>query len=183
MSYRPEFEAALRLFAEVTAAVEASGFAAPVLVGGAAVEFYSGSMIATGDFDFVITREEALEAALRGSGFIRPFGDRQVTRGWIHPDLRLGFEIVGRTLLDGKADRDRVQLIEVQDGEHFLVIAVEDLIADRMGQYHSGSAPDMLGQARTLFSLYQDADLMYLERRIREETSNEYGLSELQSSP
>jgi len=120
---------------------------------------------------------------LRGSGFIRPFGDRQVTRGWIHPDLRLGFEIVGRTLLDGKADRDRVQLIEVQDGEHFLVIAVEDLIADRMGQYHSGSAPDMLGQARTLFSLYQDADLMYLERRIREETSNEYGLSELQSSP
>lgn len=30
------------------------------------------------------------------------------------------------------------------------MIAVEDLIADRMGQYHSGTAPEMLEQARTL---------------------------------
>ena len=178
MSYRPEFEAALRLFARVSAAVEAQGFAAPVLVGGAAVELYTGSAIATGDFDIVTPREEALESALLAHGFVRPFGAEQVTRGWLHPDLRLGFEIVGRTLLDGKAERERVRMITVE-AEQFAVIAVEDLIADRMAQYHSGAAPEMLGQARALFSLYPDADSIYLERRIREETLNEYGIGEL----
>jgi hypothetical protein len=50
-AYRPEFEAALRLFARVSEAMKARGFQAPVLVGGAAVEIYSLSAIATGDFD------------------------------------------------------------------------------------------------------------------------------------
>ena len=43
----------------------------------------------------------------------------------------------------------------------FAVIAVEDLIADRMGQYASGTAPEMLEQARALFTLYEDPDLLY----------------------
>lgn len=96
------------------------------------------------------------------------------------PELRLGFEIVGSELLDGNADTDRVQLIEAGGGEQFAVISVEDLIADRMGQYHSGTAREMLGQAKTLFNLYQDADLTYMKRRIREETANEYGVADLQ---
>jgi hypothetical protein len=41
--YRPEFEAALRLFASVSEAMAASGFSRPILVGGAAAEFYSKS--------------------------------------------------------------------------------------------------------------------------------------------
>ncbi len=49
--YRPEFEAALRLFARVSEAMKSRGFDAPVLVGGAAVEIYSLSAINTGDFD------------------------------------------------------------------------------------------------------------------------------------
>ena len=178
--YRPEFEAALILFAEVSDAVEQAGFAPPILVGGAAVELYSGSMIATGDFDVVTARQDVLERILQQHGFVRPAGHGKLTRGWIHPDLKLGFEVVGSTLLDGKADRDRVRLIDVAGGEHFAVIAVEDLIADRMGQYHSGAAPEMLGQAVALFRLYQGDDISYLERRIREETSNEYGVADLQ---
>lgn len=178
MTYRPEFEAALALFARISSTVEQKGFLAPVLVGGAAVEFYSGSAIATGDFDVVVTRQDVLEEVLRDHGFVRPSGKGVATRGWIHPELRLGFEVVGSQLLDGRAERDRVLLIDVS-GDHFAVISVEDLIADRMSQYHSGTAADMLSQAQALFSLYKDADISYLEKRIREETDNEYGIADL----
>ena len=41
---------------------------------------------------------------------------------------------------------------------------VEDLIADRMGQYASGTARDRIDQARTLLALHPDADMAYLER-------------------
>jgi hypothetical protein len=98
----------------------------------------------------------------------------------VHPDLKLGFEVVGSTLLDGAAERDRVLLIDASEGARFAVIAVEDLIADRMGQYASSSADDMLGQARTLFSLYRTCDLDYLDHRIRGEAADDYGLADLQ---
>lgn len=102
------------------------------------------------------------------------------TRGWIHPDLKLGFEVVSSTLLDGQADRDRVHPIRVGDSGGIIeVIATEDIIADRMGQYASGTARDMLSQARTLFALSEDLDLDYMERRIRYETAGDYGVEDL----
>jgi len=178
--YRPEFEQALRVFASISDAIESEGFARPVLVGGAAVELYSLSAIATGDFDVVIARDDIFEHALRRHGFVRPSGKGVLQRGWVHPGLGLGFEIVGSSVLDGLAEPHRLRLIEVEGSGRFVAIAVEDLIADRMGQYASGSAAEMLEQARTLFNLYQDADLTYMERRIREETSGEYGIADLQ---
>ena len=39
-AYRPEFEAALRLFARASEAMHARGLQRPVLVGGAAAELY-----------------------------------------------------------------------------------------------------------------------------------------------
>ncbi len=101
------------------------------------------------------------------------------TRGWIHADVKLGFEVVSDTLLDGNADRSRVRMISIGDAGRVAVISVEDIIADRMGQYGSGTARDMLGQARALFRLYSDVDRDYLERRIREETAGDYGIDAL----
>lgn len=104
----------------------------PVLVGGAAVELYSASAIATDDFDISTARQEEFEAELRAASFVRPSGRGKATRGWIHRDLRLGFEVVSGALLDGKAERERVRLIDLgQDGEA-AIISVEDMIADRM---------------------------------------------------
>ena len=177
--YRPEFEAALRLFARVSEAMVVLGYERPVLVGGAAVEIYSLSAIATGDFDIATGAQQVFEEELRRHGFVRPSGPGVATRGWIHPDLGLGFEVVASTLLDGMADRDRVRLIAADDGRHIAVIALEDIIADRMGQYASGSAPDMLGQARTLAALYPDTDMTYMEARIRYETAGEHGIESL----
>lgn len=178
--YRPEFEAALFVLARVSETMQARGFSRPVLVGGAAVELYSGGAIATGDFDVVTGRQDVFESLLRDYGFERLVGPGHSMMGWVHADLKLGFEVVSSTLLDGKADRDRVRLIDARDGETFAVLSVEDMIADRMGQYASGTAPDMLGQARTLFSLYEDVDRDYLERRIREESFGDHGIADLQ---
>ena len=175
--YRPEFEAALRAFARASEAMLRAGFEAPVLVGGAAVELYTASALTTGDFDVVTGRQAAFEAALLGQGFTRPVGPGHTPEGWIHPDLKLGFEIVSGVLLDGLADRDRVQHLIFDPDGRIAVISIEDIIADRMGQFASGSAVDMLAQAHTLFSLHPDADRAYLERRIREETSSEHGIA------
>ena len=60
------------------------------------------------------------------------------------------------------------------------MLSLEDMIADRVGQYASGTAPEMLEQARILFRLFPDADLAYLERRIRYESGGDHGLDILQ---
>lgn len=179
-AYRPEFEAALRLFARVSGAMTAQGFLAPVLVGGAAVEFYSASAITTGDFDIVTARQQEFEEELARHGFMRPSGPGKATRGWVHPELRLGFEVVSRSLLDGLADRDRVVMVDTGDDAQAAFVSLEDMIADRMGQYASGSAPEMLAQARALFRLYPDADRVYMNRRIREETAGDHGIDTLE---
>lgn len=181
--WRPEFVAGLELLARISSEMARRGYGRPVLVGGAAVEIYSGGIVATGDFDIVVARDDVLEEIFIETGFERPQGVGVATRGWVYRDLRLGFEIVDTVLLDGAADRSRVRMFSVSNDDAFEIISVEDLIADRMGQYASGTAQDMLGQARTLFELSSGLDLDYLERRIREETSNDHGIATLRSGP
>ena len=176
---RPEFEAALRLFARASSAMTAQGFEAPILVGGGAVELFSKSVIATGDFDISTARQEAFEAILQQMGFVKPSGPGTATRGWIHPDLMLGFEVVSRTLLGGLADRTRVKRVDLGQDGIAAIISVEDIIADRMGQFASRTAPDMLGQAARLLVLHSDVDRAYLDRRVREETVGDYGIDDI----
>jgi len=179
--YRPEFEAALRLLARISSAMDSAGFRPPVLVGGAAVEIYTRGAVNTGDFDLSCGRQDKLEELMRKHGFVRPSGPGVATRGWVHPEFKLGFEVVSDVLLDGLADRDMVQVVELGDDGAVAVIAPEDIIADRMGQYASGSAPEMLAQARVLHGLCETLDLGYMERRIREETAGEYGVQDLET--
>lgn len=178
-AYRPEFEAALRLFALVSEAMAARGLRRPILVGGAAAEFYTQSAISTGDFDLCTFRQDELGEEMAKLGFVRPSGVGQMLKGWVHPELRLGFEVVADTPMDGAFDPAKLLLVDNIGGGAFVIIAVEDLIADRMGQYASGSAPDRLEQARTLFGLQSSLDLAYLARRISEETGGDYGIEDL----
>ena len=178
--YRPEFEAALRLFARVSEAMHLRGFQRPILVGGAAAEFWSNSAINTGDFDLCTPQQETLEEEMFAAGFVKPSGPGQLLRGWVHPELKLGFEVVASVPMDGGFDWGTLALIENFDpAGTFVVISVEDLIADRMGQYASGTASDRLDQAQALFDLHPELDLVYLERRIREETFGDYGIEKL----
>lgn len=182
-SLRPEFEAALRLFAQASRAFTAQGFEPPILVGGGAVELFSVSAMMTGDFDICVARQEMFEEALVALGFIKPSGPGNATRGWIHPELKLGFEVVSSTLLNGLADRDRVILIDLDADGVVAVISVEDIIADRMGQFASGTAPEMREQARQLLILHNNVDRAYLDRRVREETDGAYGIDDINAYP
>jgi hypothetical protein len=179
-AYRPEFEAALRVLARISRAMDDAGYRPPVLVGGAAVEIYTRGAITTGDFDLACGRQDLLEQQMQREGFVRPRGVGLATRGWVHPGLKLGFECVSETLLDGLADREMVQLIDLDRDGQIAVIAPEDIIADRMGQYASGAAPEMLGQAKTLYRLCEGLDMHYITRRITEETNGDYGLQDLE---
>ena len=181
-AYRPQFEAALRLFARVSEAMKARGFSRPVLVGGAAAEYYSASALTTGDFDMCSPAQPALEEELQRFGFIRPSGAGKSLRGWIHPELGLGFEVVANVPMDGNVDAAHIVLVEnIAPGTAFAIISVEDLIADRMGQYASGTARDRIDQARALFLLNPDVDFDYLERRIREESFGDYGIEDIRT--
>lgn len=103
-------------------------------------------------------------------------------KGLIHPHLKIGFEVVADVPMDGTVDPTHVLLVEpIGETALFRVISVEDLIADRMGQYASGTASDRLEQARLLLTLHPDADRDYLERRIREESMGDYGIADLES--
>lgn len=159
--------------------MRAQGFEAPILVGGGAVELYSNSAITTGDFDLVTGRADALDEILRELGFVRPYGAEVGMRGWLHPELKLAFEVVSGALLDGLADRERILLVDLGEDGIAAVISVEDMIADRMGQFASGSAPEMREQARRLVALHSDADRAYLDARIRQETTGEFGIEDL----
>jgi hypothetical protein len=178
--WRPQFLEALRLLARLSDAMAARGLPRPIRVGGGAVEFYSGSAIMTGDIDVTSPVQPEMEEELRNLGFVRPSGAGAMLRGWVHPGLGLGFEVVGSSPMGGGIDWARLHLVApLGETARFRIISVEDLIADRMGQYASGSAPEMRGQARALLDLYPDADRAYLDRRVREETAGEYGANDI----
>ena len=178
--FRPEFEAALRLFARVSEAMGQRGFSRPVLVGGAAAEFWSTSSLTTGDFDMCTPFQPELENEMQQQGFLKPSGAGKLLKGWIHPELKLGFEVVAEVPMDGNVDAEHIRLVKpVGETALFRVISVEDLIADRMGQFASGTAKDRIEQARILLALHPDAEMDYLERRIREESMGEYGVEHI----
>ncbi|GGB52134.1 hypothetical protein GCM10011505_36450 [Tistrella bauzanensis] len=78
---RTFFQDALLVLADASRRLEEAGIARPVLVGGAAVEFYTASHFVSGDFDIVIPSQAKLEAVLREMGFETP---RDGTRGLHH---------------------------------------------------------------------------------------------------
>jgi hypothetical protein len=158
------------------------GYSRPVLVGGGAVEFYTGSAIMTGDIDVTTPVQPELEEELQKLGFVRPFGRGKSTRGWIHPEIGLGFEVVGSSPMGGSVPSTQLALLAPIEGEpEFAILSVEDIIADRMGQYASGTAPEMLGQARALYGLPIRFNRDYLDRRIREESVGDYGIEDLEA--
>lgn len=171
------------MFARVSWALSAQGYEAPVLVGGAAVELYSTGAILTGNFDIVTARQAAFESVLQEHGFVRPSGLGVATRGWVHPEFRLGFEVVSSTLLDRLADRERIKMIDLGEDGSASIISLEDMIADRMGQFALKTAPEMLDQACALAARHSDMDRAYLTRRIIEETAGELSIEDLEEHP
>lgn len=174
--YRPEFAAALDLLAQAMTILRDRGAPLPVLVGGAVVEFDTRSAVSTGDFDPLGGDEPATAEALEQVGFVR-----EGRQGWKlgrfhHPRLGIGVEFVSGAYFDARGDRARIPLVARPQGE-VPITAVEDLIADRLGQWEASRRRDMamLRQARLLHALTDELDRDYLARRIAEETSGGCG--------
>jgi hypothetical protein len=171
--YRKEYLDALCLLSRAFDLAEKRGAPRPVIVGGSAVEFYTGGEITSGDFDLVAVGEDIIGPALLEVGFRRE--DRRGVRlgGFYHPDLLIGVEFVTGPLFDGRTDMRRLRLVVVDEEKNARIIfpPPEDVIADRLGQYASDpkGRDDMLEQARLLVFLVEDLDLIYLKRRVVEE--------------
>jgi hypothetical protein len=171
--YRKEYLDGLRLLSHAFDIAEERGASRPVIVGGGAVEYYTGSEFMSGDFDLVAPHDDIVSEALIEVGFRRE--DRQgfLFGGFYHPELLIGVEFVSEALFDGRTDRRRLHVAIFDDQQSAKVIfpPVEDMIADRLAQYASapGARPDMLEQASLLTSLAETIDPAYLRRRAYEE--------------
>jgi hypothetical protein len=169
--FRPEYVEALRLIASVFDDYEARTGFRPILVGGAAVEYYTAGDIVSGDFDIIAANETAFADAMLGHEFRREDRAGHLKRGFYHERLDIGVELVSGVLFDGRTDRDRIGVIMVEGRPRVHVPPIEDLIADRLAQYEASDKHDdeMLCQARILFQVAESVDSAYLKRRIEEE--------------
>ena len=80
--------------------------------------------------------------------------------GWYHPAYpAFAVEQVSGGFFDGRGERDRCLRLILQDGASIVLPAVEDMIADRLGQHEIAKGDTaMLEQARAQFLLAQDLD-------------------------
>ncbi|MHB8870535.1 MAG: helix-turn-helix domain-containing protein [Thermoleophilia bacterium] len=157
-------ERRLAFVAHLSAASMARGWLPPVVVGGHAVEFYTGGGYATVDIDLV-SAHEPLEEVLPLWGF--------VSRGrhWLHEGLGLVVEAPGTHL--GPGQRDRVTRVEIAGGTA-LVLGVEDVIIDRLAACVHWRSEEDCRWAGVLLSLFAARlDVGYLVERARAEEVGE----------
>ena len=96
----------------------------PVLVGGAAVELYSGGGYRTGDLDFVGTVSKEVAERLEENGF-----NRQGCH-WIREQGEVFAEFPSAELAEGESS------VEIElEGRTVLAISPEDLIVDRLAAW------------------------------------------------
>jgi len=172
MALPEDFLLVLQRLADAFEALRRSTGESAVLVGGAAVELYTGGAYSTGDFDVHVSDAEAFRSILEAAGFIREDQIGYLRHFWYLPDVaRYGVQIVSGELFDGRCERGRLRFLATGSGSSFALAPVEDLIADRLGQHAVASPTDdsMLLQARLLLSLAEEIDQAYLRKRVQDE--------------
>lgn len=147
----------------LSTAAERSGWSAPVVVGGHAVEFYTSGDYTTVDID-VAGASEPLEEILPGWGF------EQRGRHWYDEQLGLVLEAPAARL-DAEAAAHVLE-VEVR-GLVARVIGVEDLIVDRLAACVHWSHPESCLWAHALVSAHRERlDMPYLrERAVAEDVA------------
>lgn len=129
----------------------------PVLVGGAAVEFYTAGGYSTGDVDLALAHGPETDAAFADLGF------RKEGRFWVREDLDLLFEAPAPAGLPGEtAPRTMVEI----DGLVVVILGIEDLILDRLRAWIHGTSEEDGRWARRLALLHADRlDWGYLREK------------------
>jgi len=174
MSLPPEYLAALGPLADAFSAYEKATGREAVLVGGAAAAIHTDGAFMSADFDVVAGDDIAFGKAMAAAGFVDDEKAMHGQGGWYHPaHPQFAVEQVSGGYFDGRADKARCLKLTVRDDAAIVLPAIEDMIADRLGQHEvAGGDMSMLEQARALYALAEGLDLAYLYRRIVEESGN-----------
>ena len=113
----------LLVAAILTQALETVGVH-PILVGGGAVEFYTGGGYATGDIDMVAPEGKDTAVILSGLGF------EKRGKNWINEKLNLFVEFPNSTLRPG----EEFIVVDV-DGVQVRMVSPEDLVVERLKSF------------------------------------------------
>lgn len=147
----------LLMLALISRILTEAGLAAPVLVGGAALAYYTREVYFTADIDLAYADRDILDQVLCGIGFVRE------GRYWIHRPLDLMVEAPAASLPGEDAPRETVEL---GGGLECTIIGIEDLLIDRMNACrHWNFAPDCEMVELLLARYADDIDWDYLLRR------------------
>jgi predicted nucleotidyltransferase len=145
----------------------------PVLVGGAAVEFYTSGGYTTKNVDLALPHGPETDAAFADLGFVKEgrYGYRD--------DLDLLFEAPAPAGLPGEtAPRTRVEI----EGMSIVVLGIEDLVIDRIRAWIHGTSQEDGRWARRLVLLYADRlDWSYLREKTQSVPAEARAVAKLES--
>jgi hypothetical protein len=102
----------------------------PVLVGGSAVELYTGGAYTTGDLDFVGHISPVARKAMIEAGFIRH------GRNWIHEGAMIFLEFPSSSL----GENERIAILNVGRFQ-IRIVCPEDLLVDRLAAWKHWVSP------------------------------------------
>ena len=130
----------------------------PILVGGAALEFYTAGGYATTDVDLAMAISKEVHEVFAALGFER------AGRYWHHAELDLLFEAPAPAGLPGEdAPRTETEI----DGLRMVVIGIEDLLIDRLRAWvHWRSDEDGRWTRRLAFLYSERIDWHYVLDRV-----------------
>ena len=167
------YEKALCVLADaLSACTRANGRREAILVGGAAATLLTGGAFMSGDFDFLAGCDHDVALVMSDHGFVAEDRHGYLRIGWHHPGHpRFGFQQVSGALMDGRADQARLLRLRMPSDAILVLPAVEDMVADRMGQHAIASPTDTsrLLQARAMLMVHGGWQRDYLVRRVTEE--------------
>ena len=172
MTLPPTYIQALERLSLAFGSYESETGSPPILVGGAAAAIRTGGQFMSADLDVVAENEGAFSRALASAGFVAEPRTGKTELAYYHPKFpAYAVDRVSGAYFDGRGDRARLLRLVVRDYAAIVIPAVEDLIADRLGQYaRTGNADgSRLLQAQALLKLAKKIDGPYLRRRIGEE--------------
>lgn len=136
------------------------------LVGGEAVEIYTGGEFATGDIDITTTSQEKTEELLRKMSY------KKEGMIWLNEKLRIAIQIVASY----PTRTEKIRTVKV-NGYNIKVEGVEDLIIDRLLAakfWRSNPKLDVEQAAALLAGFKESIDNRYLEQRAEEEKVNDF---------
>jgi hypothetical protein len=161
-------ERKLAVVAVINAEMERIGFRA-VVIGGVAVEFWTGGAYSTADIDLYLPHGPAVLQLLGPLGFERR------GRHYVLPGTDVFVEAPGPSF---PAESEKVDEVTLRSGFVVPVLSAADELVDRLHQFVAGGYADIAEQSVALLGT-EELDREHLRTRVREERL-ESALTELE---